>query len=107
MPRSIQVIAIPIVLSLGPWLCSTIQAGGVQFVDETSTRFPQTNPTEYTNQLTIGDIDGDGVVGVADLLILLGSWGPCPDLPETCPADLDLDGNVGVADLLILLGNWG
>ena len=55
----------------------------------------------------LGDLNGDGSVGVADLLILLASWGPCPDLPETCPADLDLDGNVGVADLLILLANWG
>lgn len=55
----------------------------------------------------LGDVDGDGSVGVADLLILLASWGPCPDLPETCPADLDLDGTVGVADLLILLSNWG
>ena len=55
----------------------------------------------------LGDLDGDGYVGVSDLLILLGSWGPCPDLPETCPADLDLDGTVGVADLLILLSNWG
>ena len=54
-----------------------------------------------------GDMNGDGSVGVADFLILLGSWGPCPDLPETCPADLDLDGTVGAADLLILLANWG
>ena len=23
------------------------------------------------------DIDGDGLVGIADLLILLKSWGPC------------------------------
>ena len=106
MPRSIQVIAIPIVLSLGPWLCSTIQAGGVQFVDETSTRFPQTNPTEYTNQLTIGDLDGDGVVGVADLLILLGNWGTCGDCKD-CPADIDGNYSAGVADLLILLANWG
>jgi hypothetical protein len=24
------------------------------------------------------DIDGDGFVGVGDLLILLENWGPCP-----------------------------
>jgi hypothetical protein len=53
-----------------------------------------------------GDLDGDGVVGVADLLTLLGAWGPCAD-PQNCPADLDGDGVVGVADLLILLANWG
>ncbi len=55
---------------------------------------------------TPGDIDGDGVVGVLDLLILLGAWGPCKSC-EDCPADLDGDCNVGVKDLLILLGNWG
>ncbi len=53
------------------------------------------------------DLDGDGQVGVKDLLILLGSWGPCPDPPECCPADIDGDGQVGVKDLLNLLGQWG
>ena len=53
-----------------------------------------------------GDLDGDGTVGVTDLLILLGDWGPCPPKGD-CPADLDGDGSVGVKDLLILLGNWG
>ncbi len=24
------------------------------------------------------DLDGDGTVGVKDLLTLLGNWGPCP-----------------------------
>lgn len=53
-----------------------------------------------------GDLDGDGSVGVSDLLILLASWGPCPDC-NVCPADLDGDCTVGVSDLLILLANWG
>ncbi|MEE9295239.1 MAG: hypothetical protein V3W34_09820 [Phycisphaerae bacterium] len=53
-----------------------------------------------------GDLDNDGQVGVKDLLILLGNWGPC-DNCENCPADLNGDCVVGVDDLLILLGNWG
>ncbi len=52
----------------------------------------------------IGDLNNDGSVGVSDLLILLGFWGPCGPV---CLGDLDGDGNVGVKDLLILLGNWG
>lgn len=52
-----------------------------------------------------GDLNGDGIVDVADLLLLLGAWGPCAG--ESCPADLNDDGTVDVADLLILLGNWG
>ena len=53
-----------------------------------------------------GDFDGSGDVGVKDLLILLGAWGPCPP-KGGCPADFDGSGDVGVKDLLILLGNWG
>ena len=53
-----------------------------------------------------GDIDGDGAIGLSDLLILLASWGPCADCGD-CPADLDGDCTVGLSDLLILLANWG
>ena len=49
------------------------------------------------------DLDGDGSVGVSDLLSLLASWGPC----KGCPADFDGNGNVGIPDLLALLANWG
>lgn len=52
------------------------------------------------------DIDGDGVVGIGDLLLVLGGWGPCPQPPAACPGDIDGDGTVGVADLLIVLGFW-
>jgi hypothetical protein len=58
-------------------------------------------------ELPVGDLDGDGVVGILDLLVLLARWGPCPDPPAPCPADLDGDGTVGIRDLLILLANWG
>ncbi len=53
-----------------------------------------------------GDLDGDGAVGSADLLILLGAWGACGNCDD-CPADFDADCTVGTADLLVLLGNWG
>ena len=49
------------------------------------------------------DLNGDGAVGVKDLLILLGAWGPNPGHP----ADFDDDDSVGVKDLLVLLGTWG
>ncbi len=53
-----------------------------------------------------GDLNGDGSVGVADLLILLANWGPCADCDD-CLADLTGSCIVGVSDLLILLENWG
>ncbi|NNF44933.1 MAG: right-handed parallel beta-helix repeat-containing protein [Phycisphaerales bacterium] len=53
-----------------------------------------------------GDLDGDGLVGFADLITLIATWGPCP--PDACClADLDLDDAIGFADLLTLLSNWG
>jgi len=51
----------------------------------------------------LGDLDGDGVVGVTDFLLLLAVWGPCPG----CAEDLDGDGTVGVTDFLLLLAAWG
>jgi subtilisin-like proprotein convertase family protein len=53
-------------------------------------------------ELCPGDLDGDGMVGVEDLLTLLAAWGdPGGD------ADLNDDGLVEVSDLLILLAAWG
>ncbi len=51
------------------------------------------------------DLDGEGNVGVPDLLALLGCWGGVS--PECEDADLMKDGSVGVPDLLELLGAWG
>jgi hypothetical protein len=49
------------------------------------------------------DVNGDGIVGVDDLLQIIGSWGPC----SGCPADVDGSGDVGVDDVLAVLSYWG
>ncbi|MFO0828930.1 MAG: hypothetical protein U0572_12385 [Phycisphaerales bacterium] len=54
----------------------------------------------------VGDFDGDGIVGGADLAILLGAWGRCASC-SSCPADLTPDCAVNGADLAVLLGAWG
>ena len=56
------------------------------------------------NRTCRGDLDGDLVVGVPDLLLLLAQWGPCP---PNCFGDINGDGSVNVPDLLLLLANWG
>jgi hypothetical protein len=49
------------------------------------------------------DINGDGVVDTADLLMLLADWGCTGD----CVGDVDDDGDTDTNDLLLLLGDWG
>ncbi len=49
------------------------------------------------------DLDGDGSVGVTDMLALLAAWGTDPGGAP----DLDGDGDVAVTDLLTLLAAWG
>ena len=53
----------------------------------------------------VGDLDGDGDVDFADMLVVIGAWGECPPQPP-CPADLDGSGDVGFGDVLVLIGNW-
>ena len=62
-------------------------------------------PDPALEYFPLGDLNGDCVVGVADLLLLLAAWGPCP--PGGCLGDLNGDGVVGVGDMLILFANWG
>ncbi len=60
----------------------------------------------FLDGICLWDLDASGSVGVADLLSLLASWGPCPPKAD-CPADFDDNDDVGVSDLLVLLANWG
>ncbi|MFO0826590.1 MAG: hypothetical protein U0572_00430 [Phycisphaerales bacterium] len=50
------------------------------------------------------DLDGDAVVGAADLAFVLGAWGPAA---AGAPADLNGSGQVDASDLAIVLGSWG
>lgn len=55
-----------------------------------------------TPDTAVGDVDGDGAVGPADLAALLSAWGPCAG----CNADLDGDGFVDALDLAAILDAW-
>jgi hypothetical protein len=55
-------------------------------------------------QTCTGDLNGDAVVGSADLGLLLAAWGDCPGM---CPEDLDGDHEVRGSDLGVLLLSWG
>lgn len=55
-----------------------------------------------------GDLDQDGDVDLADLGLLLSSYG-CPEPPQSghCAGDADGDGDTDLADLGLLLANYG
>lgn len=46
-------------------------------------------------------------VDVGDLLVILTNWGLCPQRPAFCEGDTDSDNSVNVSDLLTLLISWG
>lgn len=62
--------------------------------DDGSCEFDETCP---------GDFDGNGVIGVNDVLVALGNFGCAGD----CVADIDGDNIVGVTDILTLLSGFG
>jgi hypothetical protein len=54
-----------------------------------------------------GDVSGDGVVNMQDLLLVLANWGDCPiESRGTCIGDTDGDGQVDFTDLLQVLADW-
>jgi len=61
--------------------------------------FPESEPEPCQ-----GDVNGDGVVNILDLLIIIENWG-CSS--EHCQGDVNGDGVVNILDLLIIIENWG
>jgi hypothetical protein len=57
----------------------------------------------FLASLDPADVDGDGTVGVDDLLALIAQWGVWNG---PCGPDLDFDGDVDVDDALLLLSRW-
>jgi len=62
--------------------------------------------TELTLGGCLGDLDADGVVGGADLGLLLNAWGSSCLVQDPCLADLDGNGSVDAADVGLLLAAW-
>ncbi len=54
----------------------------------------------------VGDLDGDGFVGITDLNIVLGVWNTNVPAGNLLAGDPSGDGFVGIEDLNVVLGNW-
>lgn len=88
----------------GEQMCFTVlvtgEGGGICCTTQRCVTIP-----DCAEPVIPGDIDRDHRVGVADLMSLLASWGPCAAC-GACNADLDGDCGVGLTDLLVVLANW-
>lgn len=77
--------------------------GGIQPYAHTATTAAALTPIP-------GDINGDGVVNVGDLQLLVAAWGATRTPPSANwnpKADLNNDGVINVGDLQLLVANWG
>ena len=68
------------------------------------------NPQIWQQSLTFqevyacfGDLNVDGIIGIGDLLMMLGEFG----CPEDCSHDMNNDGGVTTSDMLIMLSLFG
>ncbi len=60
--------------------------------------------TQLPTASIVGDLNGDGFVGIEDLNLVLGDWNASP--PTDPAADPTGDNFVGIEDLNVVLGNW-
>ena len=51
----------------------------------------------------VGDVTGDGIINIIDILAVMANWGPCT---VGCSTDINGDGDTNVSDLLIVIANW-
>ena len=65
------------------------------------------NPCEQPLGSCSNDVNGDGIVGVTDILTIIDNWGDCGDGTYRPNGDIDNDCCVTVSDLLQLIGAWG
>ena len=53
--------------------------------------------------MAIVDTNNDGLIGIGDILLLLGDFG----CPAECNYDMNGDGGVTTSDMLVFLGAFG
>ena len=94
-----------------PQLSNTSLGRVTDGADEWATFVPNTSMPPTPDAANAGptgnpcpeDLDGDGVVGVSDVLMILGEFG----CVSNCAMDIDGDESIGVSDVLSVLSAFG
>ncbi|MCP4836529.1 MAG: glycoside hydrolase [Phycisphaera sp.] len=87
----------PVTVTFSDGVSGCVAPGEIERIDDAS--------MDCEPKAVPGDLDGDGIVGGADLGLMIGGWGDCDDGSD-CPGDLDGDGSINGADLGLLFGYW-
>jgi len=87
---------------------SNLHLQGVKVTDTV----PETIPVDLQDgQVTVsipGDLNGDCVVDVVDIMIVASRWGAVEGEPRYNPAcDMDNDGDIDVVDIMLVASRWG
>ncbi|MBI5866298.1 MAG: hypothetical protein HZB38_17645 [Planctomycetes bacterium] len=86
----------------------TVVQGGMTFGTTSGSPGVYGAVVPHTQPPCIGDVDGDGEVGLTDLTSFLAAFGSrVGDLLYRFEADFDGDGEIGLIDLTTLLSNYG
>jgi len=68
----------------------------------------QTRDARVTVEELEGDLNGDCVVDISDIMLVASAWGMQNDQPGWNPAlDMDDNGVIDVSDIMIVVGHWG
>ena len=83
-------------------------SGDISKTEQVASRTPNLNidPCTLASSPCPGDVSGDGVVNITDVLKIFDWWGDCGDGTYAPPADANGDCCVNVSDLLTVIESW-
>ncbi len=100
----ILVPPVPGAVTPGIWVPAEVL--GLATIRSGFVRADELDALDVTCQIR-GDLDGDGVVGLSDLAVVLADFGCTSPPSPTCPGDADGDGDTDLSDLAVVLANFG
>ena len=69
----------------------------------TLTGFLRCGPRLFLTDAREPDLNGDGVVDLLDIVVVINNWGPC----SGCLMDLNLDNEINLIDVVLVIDKWG